>query len=231
MARPLSPLQRAQLGVAQGLALPKCLEGLVEPPTAREYHADRANRGQGLERALTGQHGVYQQERRAVIVQQFPKVVSRGRSAGAAEGAALFAQATPRVADYMGALGDGRAVALEAKESHGGKLPLSAVTDGQRDFMRRWPGLGALVVRIYDGTRLVATWAVPFSAYLHAWDLALPVAGQRRAKGTASLTPGQLDGLGVRVSGTDWLGAVIGGALNFSAGAARRSTGPTGPKE
>ena len=165
------------------------------------YRPDRANRGMDLEHALAVQHEIYRREGRAYLVQQFARVVTRGRKAGAAQGQALHVAATPRVADYLGALADGRSVAVEAKDAAHARFRLDAVTAGQRDFMRRWPGLGVLVVRSREHG---CAWALSFAAYLAAYDAATPTAG-RRAHGTASLDRARLDALGVRLRGVDWL--------------------------
>jgi penicillin-binding protein-related factor A (putative recombinase) len=198
---------------------------------ARPYHPECANRGQGLERALNAQHRLYEVTKRAVVVQQFPHVIRRGRRAGAAEGKALFANATPRVADFMGVLSDGRAVALEAKETHEGRFKLDAVTDGQRDFMRKWTGLGLLLVLIRDGSQTLGTWALPFATYINAWDRARPLPGAHRKRGTASLTPDQFDSLGIRLNGVDWLGAVAKSPLPFDQDPTRLPNQPAQRRE
>lgn len=216
-------LEQALTAQRAGLTLPKALEvqlaaaqaSGVELRARKERDAGRANRGQSLQRLLDGQHAAYVAMRRALVVEQFAKVIRRGRAAGEDEGSALFTTATPRIADYMGTLWDGRAVALEAKEAHCGALRIDAVTNGQRKFMGDWHGLGVLVVQLYDGTRPLGAWAVPFGAYLRAWELAQALPGQRRAKGQGSLTPAQLDALGVRLHGVDWLGPLMAGAPAF----------------
>jgi penicillin-binding protein-related factor A (putative recombinase) len=178
--------------------------------------ASRANRGKGLEDALEAMHDIYAAQGRAVVKKQFPKVIKRGRGAGAKAGQALHA-ASPLAVDFMGALEGGRAVAVEAKECSDGRMKIGRVTDGQRDFMREWMGAGFLVVSLLvpEGRgHKRRVYAVTFARYLAAWDARVPAPGRRRPPGRGSFgpawfqanrtchcPPGGLDGV-------DWLSAV-----------------------
>lgn len=209
----------AQANATHGHRAPR----LTADGDEREYDPDRANRGKGLEDALDAMHEVYRARGLADVVQQFAKVVVSGRKSKR-PGEAVHVVKTPRVADFMGSLASGRSVALEAKrftwdEDDGGlpRFPFKACTDGQIAFMRRWPGVGVLVIEGRIRGRLSA-WAVPFAHYLAALDASIRRSsggGRRRAApGAASWSCPELDVLGVRLDGVDWLRAVTPSSIS-----------------
>ena len=176
---------------------------------ARPGPTGRANRGKGLEDALEAQHDAYAAQGFAFVKRQYPKVIKRGRRAGAAAGQALFA-ASPLAVDFMGALADGRGVAIEAKETAGETLRVDAVTEAQRAFMRTWPATGHLVVSLLIERRR-RVYAVTFASYIAAWDARVPPPGKRRPPGRGSFglawftanRPGRHPADGLR--GVDWM--------------------------
>lgn len=148
------------------------------------------NRGRAFEGALERLHAGWRPVvlptgqivgGRGVVVVKVPNEIAVRRGAdGEIIGAGI--RAAKRVVDFLGALEDGVAVAIEAKEHRGHRFPLSAVTESQTEFMRQWPStaIGLILVHMVHervgcsacsgpGSARTA-WAVPFVQFLRALD-------------------------------------------------------------
>lgn len=162
---------------------------------------------------------------RGVVVVKVPNDVAVRRGAnGEIVGAGI--RAGKKVVDFLGALEDGMAVALEAKEHRGHRFPFSAVTEGQIEFMRQWPAVGLLLIQMVhervgcddcSGPGSVRTaYAVRFNRFLRALDLgvrAWPLPGHEsnlaKLKGENNLTS-----VGVQLPlNLDWHAALRRGQL------------------
>jgi len=112
--------------VARGLDVP--------PETPVVPRHDMANRGLGLEAGLSQMHAQYEREGRAWVYKQHVPRSARGDIIG-----------SPAPTDYLGALRDGTAIAVEAKERTEERFKFSALSRRQQAFLESWPGLSLVV--------------------------------------------------------------------------------------
>lgn len=154
--------------------------------------------GRGLEARLEAQHGFYEHNRLACVEKQHaplkwiggkPTVVGRA------------------IVDYLGVIaGDGRAVAIEAKNPSRGLIDLldpDEVEPHQVAFLRRWPGLGFYLLCFGEGHTADAV-LVPAARVVAAIDRAWKDQTTARWRESDALAAG-----GVKLRGVDWLGGVV----------------------
>jgi len=114
--------------------------------------------------------------------------------------------------DFVGLAG-GLPVVAEAKSCLRGRWPFAKLADHQAARLDAWErhgGVGLILLYHSDEAR---SWAVLWRDLRPMWRRWRSSASDpetRARSGTASLSVAQLDGgIGLRINGTDWLGAVI----------------------
>lgn len=153
-------------------------------------------RGSALEVRLAAQHVVYLERG----VARVHKTYAEARNVN---GRIVYSAKGPP--DFIGTIGGGRSVVFDAKEStRSPKFRLALVPQHQAKDLEAHARLGALVFIVASTT--AGTWMLPW------WPTVL--AGKRRAgigeaywTGSTHLSPDQMDALGVRLNGVDWLEA------------------------
>ena len=180
----------------------------------------KARRGMDLERHLERQHQVYRGQwlksgqvgGNGVVVVKVPTPMVPG---GMRDGKQIF-RSGKKVVDYLGALEDREAVAIEAKQCKKHRWNLREASDGQREFMRQWNGIGLIILWMNGEIGNQSAWAIPFNQYLAEWDnpngqksWPLPDRRSPRHPGERSLVA-----VGVRLVGFDWHRALRTGRLD-----------------
>lgn len=114
-------------------------------------------RGGAWETQLEHLHDRYRRDRRAVILRAHPAVKVLGQRGKAFTG--VWASDGPP--DFIGALGDGRAVAFDAKDTHGARFPFSMLARHQaRDLEAvHLAGGVAFIALRFGGQPYVLPWA------------------------------------------------------------------------
>jgi len=131
----------------------------MRPGASRPPAVSVANRGMDFEAALALQHAAYLRAGRAVIL-KLPTPWVPHWSGGKVSGAHV---AETAAADFVGCLRGGRAIALEAKSTSSGRLPLSRVRPPQREYLSAVDALGGVALLVIYWRRAGETWAVPWT--------------------------------------------------------------------
>lgn len=157
-------------------------------------------RGEAWELALEGEHAAYLRQGLADVVKLPTPALVLGPTRRDARGRTTFPAcwAAKASADFEGVIRGGRAVRVEVKRRQGNRIGIAEVQPQQLAALERCHrlgGLALLVVRLEAGGDQGGTWAVQASAL---WT---------RPDGPRTWTARQLDELGVRVLGADWLRA------------------------
>lgn len=181
---------------------------------ARGKKSTRANRGKGWEAVLDAQHATY----RTLGLADLEKIPTPMRAletpAGGRSGSFLATYQPRKHVDFIGVLGDGRCIRLEAKQQRDdGRFPLSAVSDVQAESLARCEALGGFsaVAVLHPSGMYLVPWANWRPVAKGARDLvsfdadALEAVGARF--GDVAAAQRVLDGLG---SPADWLRAAKG---------------------
>lgn len=179
----------------------------------------QANKGRELEKALERRHGSYRGRiinrelhgSNGVVMIKVPTDVVPGGVD--ANGRPIFRKAK-RVVDFLGALDDGEAMAIEAKEVTGsGRFSFSRVTPGQIEFMRGWKGVGLLILSFVSDR---SVWAVPFGRFLRDFDGGGPRSWRIPTHKACVHREPSLADIGCRLSGHDWFRALREGRLDHA---------------
>jgi penicillin-binding protein-related factor A (putative recombinase) len=162
-----------------------------------------ANRGRDLEARLDVQHEAYALTGRAFVLRTPPNMRIL-RATGKGQFVACFAGEGPP--DYI-ALHDCRTTIFDAKSHEGDRFPFAALPEHQArafDSARKHGARAGLVVHMAD---LNATYWVCWATFGPMWWAWSRTPGRAKA-GTASLSVEQLDEVGVRLKGVEWLSAL-----------------------
>lgn len=158
-------------------------------------------RGEAFEARLQWQHARYSASGAALIVKT-PPDIKLIRALGAGRFVATFRGKGPP--DYLGVLASGRAVACEAKSYRGKRWKLGNLAPHQASVLHDWSELGGLAVLVISQGR-ETTWAMEWSALAETYDRWRMGEALR---GGASLSVADLDRLGARCVGVDWIAAL-----------------------
>jgi hypothetical protein len=171
-------------------------------PNRRAAGARGHAQGHGFERSLDSLHGFYRSAGRAWVVKvpapsRVLKMLGKGRFTGAFEG-----EGPP---DYFAVI-CGRAVVFDAKQTAADRWGFSALAEHQAEHFEE--------VTLQGGFAFVLLWlggvvrVVPWSALGPRWWTWCAQTG-RAVPGTASLSVADLDAIGHRCQGCDWLPVVV----------------------
>lgn len=168
-----------------------------------------ANRGRNWEDWLDIQHAQYAKAGYAFVVRTPPAMRILKRMDGG-KFVAVFAGHGPP--DYVAKAGEYSFI-MEAKEFKSERWPFSMLPQHQADQMTAWSnqgenGHGLILIRSHAHN---CTWVVMWRDLKDRWYKwsADKAAKKRAAPGSASLTSDELNEIGVRVRGADWLPGAI----------------------
>ena len=164
-----------------------------------------ANRGRNWEEWLELQHSQYAKAGTAFVIRTPPAMRILKRMDGGKFLAVFSGQGPP---DYLAKCGEYSFI-MEAKEYQSARWPFSMLPPHQAHQMSQWcqqhhNGHGLLLIR---SGKHNATWVVLWRDLHERWSewAKLKATKKRSAPGTASLTAEELDAIGTRVRGADWL--------------------------
>ena len=169
-----------------------------------------ANRGRNWEDWLEIQHAQYAKAGAAFVIRTPPTMRILKRMDGGKFLAVFTGHGPP---DYVAQSGEYSFI-MEAKQYEKDRWPFSMLPRHQADQMSAWcrqhqNAHGLLLLR---SVKHNATWVVLWRDIYERWYAwASDKAAKRRAKpGAASLTCDELDAIGIKVPGADWLpGALV----------------------
>jgi len=168
-----------------------------------------ANRGRNWEDWLDIQHAQYAKAGYAFVIRTPPAMRILKRMDGGKFLAVFAGQGPP---DYVAKAGEYSFI-MEAKEYQSERWPFSMLPKHQADQMTAWcrqgsTGHGLLLIR---SKKHNSTWVILWRDLYERWyKWASGKAEKKRASpGSASLTTIELDEIGVRVRGADWLPGAI----------------------
>ena len=180
------------------------LAGPVAARSEQRRHAGKVAHDEGLafEAQLDELHKHYRHAGRAVVVKvpapyRVVKKLPKGRFTGA------FEAAGPP--DYAGVI-EGRAVAFDAKQTSGDRWSFDLLADHQARYLDGFQLQDAFAFLVLTlGGRV---WVVPWTTLGPRWWAWHRTRGAA-ARGTASLSEADLDAIGHRCVGCDWLPVVV----------------------